>query len=327
MLNKKTNNKLPKRCKSFLSRLYDILNDKEYTQIIHWNKDGNGIIIVDANKLGEIVLPKYYKHNNYSSFVRQLNMYGFHKTRGIGKEGEGFEHEKFNRKSTKEQIKQMMRQNKKMKLLSKYIKTNNNISNNINEDSNDELSYNNENDIFQFLLEKNEENIKNILDLKNEIEELKSHNLNLYNQLQQIKEGQSIIFKKIIKNQNNKIIKSNEKSQNVKELFRKYLYFLKIYSPRFMLEDMDKKEIYQTEKVDSFTFGNAGVLKKETTNINNFNNIHNINNINVNMDSFFDEPPSFIKQRQDFKSFDFIIHNNNTSNENSFFNNNNKDFK
>ena len=205
MLNKKTNNKLPKRCKSFLSRLYDILNDKEYTQIIHWNKDGNGIIIVDANKLGEIVLPKYYKHNNYSSFVRQLNMYGFHKTRGIGKEGEGFEHEKFNRKSTKEQIKQMMRQNKKMKLLSKYIKTNNNISNNINEDSNDELSYNNENDIFQFLLEKNEENIKNILDLKNEIEELKSHNLNLYNQLQQIKEGQSIIFKKIIKNQNNKI--------------------------------------------------------------------------------------------------------------------------
>ncbi len=327
MLNKKTNNKLPKRCKSFLSRLYDILNDKEYTQIIHWNKDGNGIIIVDANKLGEIVLPKYYKHNNYSSFVRQLNMYGFHKTRGIGKEGEGFEHEKFNRKSTKEQIKQMMRQNKKMKLLSKYIKTNNNISNNINEDSNDELSYNNENDIFQFLLEKNEENIKNLLDLKNEIEELKSHNLNLYNQLQQIKEGQSIIFKKIIKNQNNKIIKSNEKSQNLKELFRKYLYFLKIYSPRFMLEDMDKKEIYQTEKVDSFTFGNAGVLKKETTNINNFNNIHNINNINVNMDSFFDEPPSFIKQRQDFKSFDFIIHNNNTSNENSFFNNNNKDFK
>ena len=32
MLNKKTN-KLPKRCKSFLSRLYDILNDKEYLNI------------------------------------------------------------------------------------------------------------------------------------------------------------------------------------------------------------------------------------------------------------------------------------------------------
>ena len=94
-----------------------------------------------------------------------------------------------------------------------------------------------------------------------------------------------------------------------------------------MLDNLDKKENYQTEKVDSFTFGNVGIFKKETMNINNYNNIHNINNINVNMDSFFDEPPSFIKQRQDFKSFDFIIHNNNTSNENSFFNNNNKDFK
>ena len=61
------------------------------------------------------------------------------------KEGEGFEHEKFSRKSTKEQIKQMMRQNKKMKLLSKYIKTNN-INNKITEESNDEFSYNNEND-------------------------------------------------------------------------------------------------------------------------------------------------------------------------------------
>ena len=61
------------------------------------------------------------------------------------KEGEDFEHEKFSRKSTKGQYKQMMRKNKKMKLLSKYIKTNN-INNKITEESNDEFSYNNEND-------------------------------------------------------------------------------------------------------------------------------------------------------------------------------------
>ena len=91
MLNKKIkrNNKI-KTKKSFLLKLYDILNDNTYHDIIHWNMERSGIIITNITKLSNEVLPKFYRHNNYSSFVRQLNVYGFNKIQGILKEGEGF---------------------------------------------------------------------------------------------------------------------------------------------------------------------------------------------------------------------------------------------
>ena len=55
--------------------------DEATNDIIAWNEDGNGFIVKNVNKFSDEVLPKKFKHNNFSSFIRQLNMYDFHKTR------------------------------------------------------------------------------------------------------------------------------------------------------------------------------------------------------------------------------------------------------
>ena len=63
----------------FLIQLYDILEDENNKNIIHWGEDGQYFIIENMYDFIEKILPKYYNHNNYASFVRQLNKYNFHK--------------------------------------------------------------------------------------------------------------------------------------------------------------------------------------------------------------------------------------------------------
>ena len=46
---------------------------------VHWNEEGTSFIIPNHQELAERVLGRHFKHNNFASFVRQLNMYGFHK--------------------------------------------------------------------------------------------------------------------------------------------------------------------------------------------------------------------------------------------------------
>lgn len=38
-----------------------------------WSTNGDTIIIRDVKEFSEKVIPTAYKHNNFSSFVRQLN--------------------------------------------------------------------------------------------------------------------------------------------------------------------------------------------------------------------------------------------------------------
>ena len=96
---------------NFLLKLYQILENKDYKDIIEWSDDGKYFIVKNLHDFTENVLPKYYKHNNYSSFIRQLNMYDFHKKKGNPND-HIFEHTYFI-KNRKDLLKFIKRKSKK----------------------------------------------------------------------------------------------------------------------------------------------------------------------------------------------------------------------
>lgn len=64
---------------SFVEKLHLILEETCDTSLVSWTQDGNAFEVFDVSKFSTTVLPKFFKHNNWQSFVRQLNMYGFSK--------------------------------------------------------------------------------------------------------------------------------------------------------------------------------------------------------------------------------------------------------
>ncbi|XP_068241977.1 heat shock factor protein 2 isoform X2 [Palaemon carinicauda] len=64
---------------AFLTKLWRLVDDRQTDDLICWTENGRSFIIQNQARFSRELLPQYYKHNNMASFVRQLNMYGFHK--------------------------------------------------------------------------------------------------------------------------------------------------------------------------------------------------------------------------------------------------------
>jgi hypothetical protein len=71
---------------SFLQKTFDMLNDSSLSSTVSWTEDGTEFVIYNTSEFSEKILPLFFKHSNFASFIRQLNMYDFHKLRSGGQE-------------------------------------------------------------------------------------------------------------------------------------------------------------------------------------------------------------------------------------------------
>lgn len=65
----------------FVKKLFQMLEENRFSSIVRWTDSGDSFMISDTNEFTKEVLPCYFKHSNFSSFVRQLNKYDFHKVK------------------------------------------------------------------------------------------------------------------------------------------------------------------------------------------------------------------------------------------------------
>ena len=84
---------------AFLAKLWKMVNNPEIGEktlknkyhkfifvsahLICWSDEGSSFLIKNQSQFSSSLLPFYYKHSNMASFIRQLNMYDFHKVMNV----------------------------------------------------------------------------------------------------------------------------------------------------------------------------------------------------------------------------------------------------
>lgn len=79
----------------FVKKLYELVSDPATQKLICWSDEHarQAFVVWDPVEFSAMLLPRFFKHSNFCSFVRQLNLYGFHKI--DSRSGFAFQHKMF----------------------------------------------------------------------------------------------------------------------------------------------------------------------------------------------------------------------------------------
>ncbi|XP_059445301.1 heat stress transcription factor A-5-like isoform X1 [Corylus avellana] len=67
----------------FLMKTYDMVDDSTTDEIVSWSQNKTSFVVWNPPEFARVLLPAFFKHNNFSSFIRQLNTYGSKAIEGL----------------------------------------------------------------------------------------------------------------------------------------------------------------------------------------------------------------------------------------------------
>lgn len=73
---------------AFIQKTYTMASSPDDDTIV-WSDDGQAILVLDIARLERETLPKYFRHNQFKSFVRQLHGYGKPSLSSVQGDGDG----------------------------------------------------------------------------------------------------------------------------------------------------------------------------------------------------------------------------------------------